>query len=412
MFGSKPFPAYQPGATVGRLVQQTHAIHEAVVNSLVGQGHRHTLDSCRRLEQTLSRPINRMPDSAPQEKGHQLQAWMHLSRIDDALETFDQESRRHFAVQPDERTSLQALQQRYEQLTARVEQRNALLERRAAWTAATPPPPSELDPISLVVLQPAPLSNQLSGQGLEQAVKHINVLEKEIALLDSHIKQQPQPISHAVEDIFLRQRNAMTECRNAWATGRLKGSSQFKSTLGLVPERKRLEQNLERHNQSAPVELALHRLERIVDAAQRNGLEEKLSPQAVDAARDALVNLRDAWHSGKLDGSSIEGMNPVLVLTPPNNRRIKLELGVIEKGFVQLDAVPRTEQAGNAEDRAQFKALIHSANSAHVKQAAIGQLKDSNKQRALVAELNTDLRTIYTDLRNNLAVHRMTASHP
>ncbi|MBC3303960.1 hypothetical protein H0Z09_22770 [Pseudomonas sp. SWRI18] len=124
------------------------------------------------------------------------------------------------------------------------------------------------------------------------------------------------------------------------------------------------------------------------------------------------MNLRDAWHSGKLDGSSIEGMNPVLVLTPPNNRRIKLELEVIEKGFVQLDAVPRAEQAGSAEDRAQFKALIHSANSAHVKQAAIGQLKDSNKQRALVAELNTDLRTIYTDLRNNLAVHRMTASHP
>jgi hypothetical protein len=412
MIGSKPLPAYQPGATLGRLFQQTHAIHEAVVESLVGQGHRHILDKCRHLEHALFGPISRMPDSAAQEKGHQLQAWMHSSRIDEALAALDQESRKHFAVQPDDKTSLHALQQRYEQLAARVERRDALLDRRAAWAAAIAPPSCELDPITVAVLPPAPLSNQLGGHTLEQAVKHINALEKEIALLDNHIRQEPQPLSHAEEEIFLRQRNAMTESRNAWATGRLKGSSQFKSSLGLVPERKRLEQSLERHRQLAPVELTLHRLERTVETVQRNGLGEKLSAQAVDAARDVLVNLREAWRNGKLDGSSIEGMNPALLLTPPNNRRIKLELAVIEKAFVQLDAVPRTEQAGIAEERAQFKAVIDSANSMHVKHAAISQLKERNKQRALVAELNTDLRTIYTDLKSTLALHRLTATQP
>lgn len=405
------FPSNPLGSTVGQLFQQTRAIHEAVVNSLVGQGHRHILDNARRLEQTLFSPVSPMPASAPQDRGHQLQAWMHISRINDALATFDQQSRSHFAVQPDDRTSLQVLQQRYAQLTARVEQRTALLDRRAAWATAAPPPPCELDPITVAVLQPAPLSKQLSGHGLEQAVKHINVLDKQIALLDSHIRQQPLPLSHAEEDLFLKQRNAMTDYRNAWATGRLKGSSQFKSSIGLVPERKRLEQNLERHKQLASVELTLHRLDRTVDTAQRNGLGDKLSSQAVDAARGALVNLRDAWRNGNLDGSSIEGMNPALLLTAPNNRRIKLELAVIEKGFVQLNAVPRTEQADSAQERAQFKSLVHSNTSMHVKQAAISQLKESNKQRALVAELNTDLRNIYTDLANNLALHGMTASH-
>lgn len=409
MIRSKPISA--PGATLGRLVQQTHSIHEAVVKSLVEQGHRHRLDHTRSLEQTLFRPIRQMPENAPQEKGHHLQAWMHVSRIDGALQTFDQESRRCFASQPDERTSLQAIQQRNEQLTARVEQRNALLDRRAAWGAATPPPSSELDPITVPALQPAPLSNRLSGHGLEQAVKHINVLEKEVDLLDAHIKQQPQPIAHAEEDIFLRQRNAMTEYRNAWATGRLQGSSQFKTAIGLVPERKRLEQNLERHKQLAPLELALHRMERTLETVQHNKLGDKLSPQAASAARKSLVNLRDAWHSGSLDGSSAEGMNPLLVLTPPNKRRIKLELAVIEKGFVQLNATPRAEQPSSPQDQQDFKALMHSANNAQVKMAAINQLKESNKQRALVAELNTDLRTIYTHLKNNLALHYMTVSH-
>lgn len=410
MIRSKLMPA--PPATLGRLVQQTHSLHEAVVTSLVGQGHRHMLDHTRGLEDTLFGPISRTPERAPQESGHRLQAWMHVSRINDALEAFDQESRRCFATQPDDRTSLRAIQQRCEQLTARVEQRNALLDRRAAWTAATPPLSSELDPITLAVLQPAPLNNSLGRLGLEQAVKHINVLEKEIALLDLHIQQQPQPISLAEEDIFIRQRNAMVEYRNAWATGRLKGSSHFKSTIGLIPERKRLEQNVERYKQLAPLELTLHRLERTVDTAQRSGLGEKLSPQAVSAARDALVNLRDAWHNGSLDGSSAEGMNPVLVLTSPNKQRIKLEMAVIENGFVQLKAAPRTEDVGAAQDRLDFDALIHSANSAHVKLAAIHQRKENNKQRALVAELNTDLLNIYTHLKNRLALYHITTSHP
>lgn len=408
MIEPTPHSIAERGATVGRLIQQAHAIQTAVAHSLVSQGHTHMLDTTRRLEQHLLHPVSQMQDSAAQEKGHQLQAWMHVSRINDALESFDQESRRLFAAQPDARTTLQAIHQRNEQLSARVQARNALLERRAAWAAATPPPSSELDPITVPVLRPAPLSNRLNTPGLEQAVKHINALEKQLSALDMHIKQQPPPISHAEEDILIRQRNSLTEYRNAWATGRLQGSSQLKTTLGLVPERKRLEQNLERYKQLAPLELTLHRLERTVEAAHRSGLGEKLLPQAVAAARDALVNLRDAWRNGSLDGSSIEGMNPVLVLTPSNNRRIKLELAVIENGFVQLNAVPRTERAGSDQDQLDFKALIHSTGKTHVKLGAIHQLKESNKQRALVAELNTDLLNIYNALNNNLALHRMT----
>jgi len=55
--------------------------------------------------------------------------------------------------------------------------------------------------------------------------------------------------------------------------------------------------------------------------------------------------------------------------------------------------------------------LIHSTGKPYVKLGAINPLKDSNKQRALVAELTTDLFNIYTDLRNNLTLHHMTASH-
>ncbi|MGH8452663.1 hypothetical protein [Pseudomonas sp.] len=411
MTKSNLFSEHVPRGALGRLILQTHAIQEAVVKSLVGQGHQHMLENTRNLEQALFSPVSRMPDSAPQEKGHRLQAWMHLSRIDSALAAFDQESRRRFASQPDARTSLQTLAQRNEQLATRVEERNTLLERRAAWAAPTSPPSCEVDPIAVPVLLAAPLNNRLTAQELEQAVKHVNALDKETGLLDQHIQKQPQPLSQVEENIFIRQRNAITEYRNAWATGRLKGSSQFKTTMGLIPERKRLEQNLERNAQSAPVELTLHRLERTVESAHRNGLGEKLSPDAINAARDALGNLRDAWHNGSLDGSSVEGMNPMLVLTSPNKRRIKLELAVIENGFVQLNTIPRTEQAGNEQDRQDFKALIHSANNTHVKLAAIGQLKENNKQRSLVAELNTDLRNLYTDLRNDLALHRMTTSH-
>jgi hypothetical protein len=61
--------------------------------------------------------------------------------------------------------------------------------------------------------------------------------------------------------------------------------------------------------------------------------------------------------------------------------------------------------------RLDFKVLIHSTGKPYVKLGAINPLKDSNKQRALVAELNTDLFNIYTDLRNNLTLHHMTASH-
>lgn len=412
MIRPTPFSPPESGATLGRLVQQTHFIQGAVVKSLVDQGHSHLLGNTRSLEHALLRPISRMPESAPQEKGHQLQAWMHVSRLDAALEAFDQESRKRFALQPDANTRLQALAQRNEQLATRVEARNALMDRRAAWAAATPPASSELDPITLHVLLPAPLNSRLTAQDLKQAVKHVNALDKETGLLDAHIKQQPHPLSQVEEDIFIKQRNALTEYRNAWATGRLKGSSQFTTTVGLTPERKRLEQNLERNHQSAPVELTLHRLERTLETAHRHGVGEKLSPQAVNAARNALANLRDAWRNGRLDGSSEAGMDPMLILTSPNNQRIKLELAVIEHAFVQLNTVPRTEQAGSAKDRQAFKALIQSANNTHVKHAAIRQLKDDNKQRALIAELNTDLHTLYTDLRSHLAIHHITTSLP
>lgn len=286
--------------TVIRLIQPTQFIQHTVFNSLSHQGHQHMLDNTRNLEQILFRPISQMPELGSQEKGHQLQAWMHISRLDSALKAFDQESHVRFASQPDANTSLQALSQRTEQLTDRLKERNALLDRRSAWTGATPPPPSDLDPITLSVLPAAPLNSKLFAQDLEQAVKHVNALDNQTAQLDQHIKQRPQPLSQAEENIFIKQRNAITEYRNAWATGRLKGSSQLKTTMGLVPERKRLEQNLERANQSTPVELALERLERTVETARSNGLGEKLSPASVSDAREALGNLRDAWHNGSL----------------------------------------------------------------------------------------------------------------
>lgn len=400
--------APQPGTTLVQLLRQTRVIQEAVVNSLVEQGHRHRLENSQNLEQALFQPISQMPESAPQEKGHQLQAWMHISRLDDALKAFDQESRRRFASRPDAQTGLQQIRQRDEQLTARIEERNVLLDRRTAWGSATPPLSNELDPITLLALPPAPLNGGLCTQDLKQAIKHVNALEKEIALLDSHIKQQPQPMSQVEENILIRQRNTMTEYRNAWATGLLKGSSQFKTAAGINRERKRLEQDLERARQLAPLELALHRLERTLENAHRSNLGGKFPENRVDSARNALIHLRDAWRDGSLDGTSENGMKSTLI-TGSNKRRLKLELAAIEKGYVQLDAVSRTEQAGNPQARLEFHGLIHSDKPTPLKAAAINQALNENKQRKLVADLNTELTAIYLDLRDNLVISRFTA---
>lgn len=98
----------------------------------------------------------------------------------------------------------------------------------------------------------------------------------------------------------------------------------------------------------------------------------------------------------------------MLVLTSSNKRRIKLESAVIEKAFVQLDTTPRTQQAGSSQASQDFHDVIHSDSKTHVKLTAINQFKANNQQRALVAELNTDLRNIFTDLRGNLAVYQIT----
>lgn len=410
MIGMKQFFAPAPHEALTRLLQQTHSIHATVAKSLVKQGHQHLLENTRNLEQTLLQPLNRLPDTCAQEKGHQLQAWMHLSRIEKNLEAFDQESRSLAASRPDAHSSLQNITKHNERLASRVEARDALLDRRAAWAAATAPQSSALDPITLPVLPVASLNSKLAKQDLEQAVKHVNALDSEVASLDGYIKQQTQPISREEEDIFIAQRNALTEYRNAWATGRLKGTSQFKTSIGLTPQRKHLEQNLERSKQLAPLELTLHRLDRTLETAKRNGLDDKLSQDAVDAARKALVNLRDAWGSGSLDRSSKNGMNPTWILTSPNKQRIELELAVIQKAFVQLNAVPRTEQAGSAQARQDFTQLIHSSAATHLKQVAINQHKDDNRHRAQVAELNTDLRTIYTELEKHLALSQISKS--
>ncbi len=403
MIRLKQFFAPAPHEALTRLLQQTHSIHATVARSLVKQGHQHMLENTRNLEQTLLHPPSRLPENTAQEKGHQLQAWMHLSRIENTLEAFDQESRSLVNSQPDASASLQKITQRNELLASRVEAREALQDRREAWAAATAPQSSGLDPITLAVLPVASLNPTLAKQDLEQAVKHVNALDREVASLDGYIKQQPQPISREEEDIFIAQRNALTEYRNAWATGRLKGTSQFKSSIGLTPERKRLEQNLERSKQLATLELTLHRLERTLEAVHSNGLGEKLQPGAVNAAREALIQLRDAWRAGSLDGSSSKGMDPLLVLTSSNGRRLKLELGVIDKAFIQLQAIPRTEQANSAQERRDFNKLTHARTAKpQVKQAAIIREQADNKQRALVSELNTDLRNLYTELRNNL----------
>lgn len=410
MIRLKQFSTLGPGTALGSLVQQTHAIQGAVAKSMVGQGHRHLLDNTRGLEQQLLSPVSQRQASTTQDKGHQLQAWMHLSRIDSALETFDKESRTLIGAPPNAHTSLHNLTQRNDRVTARLQERKALLDRRAAWETPTPPPSSALDPITLPALPAAPINTSLPTKDLEKAFKHVNASDEKIARLDSHIKKQPLPITQAEQDIFIAQRNAQTEYRNAWATGRLKGTSQFKSTLGLAPQRKHLEQNLERSQQLGPLELTLHRLDRTLETAKRNGLGDKLSQDAVDAARKALVNLRDAWGSGSLDRSSRKGMDPAWILTPPNKQRIELELAVIQKAFVQLNAVPRTEQAGSAQARQDFNKLIHSSAATHLKQVAINQHKDDNRHRAQVAELNTDLRTIYTDLEKHLALSQITKS--
>ena len=410
MIRIKQFSTPGPGTALGSLVQQTHVIQGAVAKSMVGQGHRHLLDNTRGLEQKLLSPVSQMPASTTQDKGHQLQAWMHLSRIDNTLETFDQESRTLIASSPNAHTSLHNLTQRNERMTARLDERKALLDRRSAWAAPTPPASSAPDPVNLPALAAAPINTSLPTKDLEKVVKHVNASDEKIAQLDSHIKKQPLPMSQAEEDIFIAQRNAQTEYRNAWATGRLNGTSQLKSTLGLAPQRKHLEQNLERSQQLAPLELTLHRLDRTLETARHNGLGDKLSQEAVDAARKALVNLRDAWSSGSLDSSSRNGMNPAWILTSPNKQRIELELAVIQKAFVQLNLVPRTEQAGSAQARQDFNKLIHSSAATHLKQVAINQHKDDNRHRAQVAELNTDLRTLYTDLEKHLALSQITKS--
>ena len=408
MIRLKQFFTPEPRPALAQLAQQTHAIQAAVAKSLVSQGYEHVQGKTRNLEVMLERPVSPAVQLAPQEKGHGLQAEIHRTRLGGAREAFDQQSRELLAKQKNVQPSLHALNQYQEQLTTRVEQRSTLQNRYAAWSAATPPASSTLDPIPVPALPPAPLDKRLPARAQEQAVKHINASDKEIALLDSHIRQQPQPISQEEEGILFRQRNAVTHYRNAWATGLLQGTSQFKSSIGLSPERKHLEQSLERHRQQTPVELALHRLDRTVETAHRNGLGEKLSPDAVNAARNALVNLRDAWSKGSLDGSSSNGMNPAWVMTSSNQQRINLELAAIEKAFVQLNAIPRTEQANSAQDRLDFNNLIHSSAGTHVKQAAINQRKNDNQHRAQVAELNTDLRNIYTELTNNLALSQMT----
>ncbi|QHF46279.1 hypothetical protein PspS35_21720 [Pseudomonas sp. S35] len=106
MIKLNPFSTPEPGTALGRLMQQTHTIQGAVVKSLVEQGHRHVLENSRSLEQALFRPVRQRQESAPQEKGHQLQAWIHISRLDNDLEVFDQESRNLFASQPDAQTGL------------------------------------------------------------------------------------------------------------------------------------------------------------------------------------------------------------------------------------------------------------------------------------------------------------------
>lgn len=412
MIKLNPFSTPEPGTALGRLMQQTHTIQGAVVKSLVEQGHRHVLENSRSLEQALFRPVRQRQESAPQEKGHQLQAWIHISRLDNDLEVFDQESRNLFASQPDAQTGLQKIAQRNEQLTTRAEQRKALLNRRAEWTAATPPRSSELDPITEPILLSAPLNPVLLKQDLEKTLKHVNALDEEIASLDSVIKKQPQPLSRVEEDIFIRRRNAMTEYRNAWATGRLKSSSQLKASLGLSPMRKSLEQGLERSKQLALLDLTLHRQDRLVETAHLKGLDDRFSPGAVKAAREAIVNLRDAWKNGSLDATSFEGINTVMFISKANNQRKKLELAAINNGYVRLNTVPRTQQAGSSQQPEPVNKLAHRDSDMHALNVATRQKIEDDDIRHLLADLEVGFLENYTNLLNNLVLYtRRTEAH-
>ncbi|WP_159936713.1 hypothetical protein [Pseudomonas sp. S35] len=258
----------------------------------------------------------------------------------------------------------------------------------------------------------APLNPVLLKQDLEKTLKHVNALDEEIASLDSVIKKQPQPLSRVEEDIFIRRRNAMTEYRNAWATGRLKSSSQLKASLGLSPMRKSLEQGLERSKQLALLDLTLHRQDRLVETAHLKGLDDRFSPGAVKAAREAIVNLRDAWKNGSLDGTSFEGINTVMFISKANNQRKKLELAAINNGYVRLNTVPRTQQAGSSQQPEPVNKLAHPDSDMHALNVATRQKIEDDDIRHLLADLEVGFLENYTNLLNNLVLYtRRTEAH-
>jgi len=265
-------------------------------------------------------------------------------------------------------------------------------------------PPIATD--TLLKIAHCPIQDGLDTRSLARIKKHVDALEKQVGHIDKRLEDlcngRQDPLS---KEQLLFIRNAMSNLRNSWADGELTESSsigmklktnshnlrrrQLEDTLTLAKELKLVpalpmdinsalkgQERAEAVNHVNRCDEALAEFDRAIHKANHTGIEGLEVSQNIFEARDAMMQLRNAWASGKLTNTQgIEAGNAATG-PAPDHPRIELEHHVRHKSLIKLKAaLPLESEATLDTIKTASKAKIirdinHDLASAYLKIAA------------------------------------------
>jgi len=270
----------------------------------------------------------------------------------------------------------------------------------------------------------SPITNELDKKQAERIQRHVAELEKEIEQIDGRMEGLANGRTDPLNPEQLQFiRNAISQLRNSWADGELTHSSSVGKLLKRNSHdlrRSELEQAVilaKAHNSTATLpeainsklsgsalvvtqgnvkrcDEALAEFDRAFYKAQHTGIEGIYVSQNVFEAREAMMQLRNAWASGELVDTP-PGAN--LTHHSADERRTALVQQVQRKALIQLQVElpepPDTNTSPAVLERIKFaskskiiKDINHDLAGAYLKVADPALADQATSQAALAPE--------------------------